>query len=134
VVEFTIPAGINHGDTLRISGKGEAIPDGPSGDLFVQMFVEPHKDFSRKDYDLLITQEITVSEAILGATREIKMLDDTKIEIKIPNGTQSGAILRVSGRGIAGRGNLMVTIKIHIPKRLSKAAKSALEVLQAEGY
>ena len=136
-VDFTIPAGVKHGDTLRISGKGEAISDGVSGDLFIQITVAPDKKFGRKGYDLVTDQEITVSEAILGGTREIKLLDDSTIEVKIPAGTQSGTILRVSGKGINAehvKGNLMVAIKVHIPKKLSKKAKEALEVLQKEGY
>ena len=137
IVEFSIPAGIKHGDTMRISGKGEAISGGTPGDLFVQVTVSPDKVFGRKGNDLVMNQEITVSEAILGSKRKVKLLDEAEIEIKIPAGTQSGTILRVSGRGIdAGRtkGNLMVTITVHIPKKLSKKAKEALETLQKEGY
>lgn len=137
MVEFSIPAGIRDGDTLRISGKGEAISGGASGDLYIQISVSPHRAFSRKGYDILMKQEITVSEAILGSTREITLLDNSKIEIKIPAGTQSGSTLRVSGRGIqtgSTKGNLLVTVKVHIPKKISKSAKKALEVLQSEGY
>ncbi len=137
VVDFTIPAGIKHGDTLRITGKGEAISGGAAGDLFVQVTVSPDKKFGRKGNDLIMNQEITVSEAVLGSKRDIKLLDDSTIEIKIPAGTQSGSILRVSGKGIKTphqTGNLMVTVNIHIPKKLSKKAKEALETLQSEGY
>jgi len=137
VIDFTIPAGIKHGDTLRISGKGEAIADGTPGDFFVQISVTPDKTFGRKGLDLVTDQEITVSEAILGAIREIKLLDDSKVEIKIPAGTQSGTVLRVSGKGIHTdhtKGNLMVKIIVHIPKKLSKSAKEALDILQKEGY
>lgn len=137
VVDFQIPAGINHGDTLRISGKGEAVSGGMSGDLFVQISVSSDKKFRRSGYDLTLDQEITVSEAILGSKREIKLLDDSKIDIKIPAGTQSGTILRVSGKGIKTdrvNGNLMVKVYVHIPKKLSKEAREALDVLQSEGY
>ncbi len=137
VVEFEIPAGIKHGDTLRISGKGEAISGGVAGDLFVQITVSQDKKFKRNGYDLTLDQEITVSEAILGSKREITLLDDSRIDIKIPVGTQSGTILRVSGKGInTGRikGNLMVKINVHIPKKLSKTAKEAMEILRSEGY
>ena len=137
VIDFAIPSGIKNGDTLRISGKGEAVSGGTPGDFFVQISVSPDKTFGRKGIDLLMNQDITVSEAILGATRQITLLDNTKLDIKIPAGTQSGTVLRVSGKGIItnnGNGNLMVTVKIHIPKKLSKKALDALEVLQGEGY
>jgi molecular chaperone DnaJ len=136
-VEFKIPAGIKHGDTLRIRGKGEAVSGGIPGDLFVQVIVTPDKVFGRSGLDLTLDQEITISEAVLGAKRKIKLLDGNEIEIKIPAGTQSGTILRVSGKGIdTGRtkGNLMVKVNVHIPKKLSKKAKEAMEILQEEGF
>lgn len=137
VVDFKIPAGIKNGDTLRISGKGEAISGGVPGDLFVQVIVSSNKVFGRKGNDLTMNQEITVSEAILGSKRKITLLDDSKIEIKIPAGTQSGTTLRVSGKGIdTGRtkGNLMVTITVHIPKKLPKKLKEMVEIMQEQGY
>lgn len=136
-VEFKIPAGIKDGDTLRIGGRGEAIANGTAGDLFVGVRVNPDKTFGRNGLDLTLEQEITVSEAILGGEREIELLDESKIEVKIPAGTQSGTTLRVSGKGIDtgnNKGNLMINIKVHIPKKLSKHAKAAVEILQEEGY
>lgn len=137
LIDFTIPAGIKHGDTLRITGKGEAISGGISGDLFVQVTVSPDKIFGRKGYDLVMEQKITISEAILGSKREIKLLDGTKINLKIPEGTQSGTILRISGKGIKTAhqtGNLMVTINVHIPKKLPKKLKEMIEIMQEQGY
>jgi molecular chaperone DnaJ len=135
-IEFTIPAGINQGDTLRISGKGEAIKNGESGDLFVQIVVEPHPRFSRNGLDLLLAETITLSEAVLGVQKTISMLDGSSLEIKIPPASQHGNTLRVLGRGIKtqrGSGNLLVTLNIDIPKKLSKRAREALEILQTEG-
>lgn len=136
-VEFKIPAGVKNGDTLRIVGKGEAVSGGIPGDLYVQVIVKPDKVFGRDGLNLTMEQGIKVSEAILGTKRKIKLLDGSEIEIKIPAGTQSGTILRVSGKGIHtkhGKGNLMVHVKVHIPKKLSKKAKEAVEILQEEGY
>ncbi len=136
-VEFKIPAGIKTGDTLRVSGKGEAVSGGIAGDLFILVQVTPDKHFGRSGLDLLLEQEITLSEAILGGKRKIILLDDSEIEIKIPEGSQSGSILRVSGKGIqsaSGKGNLLITLKVHIPKKLSKKAKEAVKVLQEEGF
>lgn len=136
-IEFKIPAGIAHGDTLRIAGRGEAIKNGPPGDLFVQIFVKNHKTFKRNGIDLVMEHEISMSDAVLGAKHTIKLLDGSKIDVKIPAGTKHGTILRVSGKGIdTGRmkGNLLISIKIHIPKKLTKKAKEAIEILRSEGY
>ena len=136
-IEFSIPAGIKHGDTLRISGRGQSIKNGPSGDLFVQILVKSHKTFSRNGMDLLMNYEIPISDAVLGAKHSIALLDGTKIDIKIPAGTTHGTTLRVSGKGIVtdrSKGNLLIDIKIRVPKKLSKKAKAAMEVLQSEGY
>jgi len=136
-IEFTIPAGIKHGDTLRISGRGEAIKNGPSGDLFVQVVVQPHSTYKRNGFDLLLDHEITISDAVLGATHTIELLDKSKIDVKIPAGTKHGTILRVSGKGIETQrtaGNLMITIKVRIPKKISKKAKEAMELLRSEGF
>ncbi len=135
-IEFTVPAGINHGDTLRISGKGEAVKNGESGDLFVQIIVEAHPRFSRNGLDLLTNETITLSEAVLGAQKTITMLDGTSLEIKIPPASHHATTLRVVGKGIKtprALGNLLITLHIDIPKKLSKRAKEALEILQEEG-
>jgi len=136
-IEFTIPAGIKHGDTLRITGRGEAIKNGPSGDLFIQVLVKAHKRFKRNGFDLITEYEIPMSDAVLGATRNIELLDSKKLDIKIPAGTQHGTTLRVSGKGIItdrSKGNLLIHVKIAIPKKISKKAKEAIEILQSEGY
>ena len=136
-IEFTIPAGIKHGDTLRITGRGEAIKNGQSGDLFVQVLVKSHKEFKRNGLDLITELEIPMTDAVLGSTHRITLLDDKKLEIKIPAGTTHGTTLRVAGKGIStdrSKGHLLINIKIRIPKKLSKKAKEAIEVLQKEGY
>lgn len=136
-IEFTIPAGINHGDTLRISGKGEAIKDGQTGNLFIQILVKSHPTFRRNGLDLLMDYDIPISDAVFGGTHTITLLDKKKLEVKIPQGTSHGTVLRVSGKGIVtdrSKGNLLIAVKIHIPKKLSKKAKEAMEVLQSEGY
>lgn len=136
-LEFTIPAGIKHGDTLRITGRGEAIKNGPAGDLFVQVLVRSHTKYKRNGLDLITELEIPISDAVLGAKPTLTLLDESKIDIKIPAGTSHGTTLRVSGKGIVTdrmKGNLMVQVKIKVPKKLSKKAKEAMEILQTEGY
>jgi molecular chaperone DnaJ len=136
-IEFTIPAGIKHGDTLRITGRGEAIKNGQSGDLFVQIAVKSHKNYKREGLDLIMNHNITISDAVLGASHTIELLDKTKIDVKVPAGTVHGTTLRVTGKGIETdrmSGNLMIIVKIRVPKKLSKKAKEAMGVLQSEGY
>lgn len=136
-IEFSIPAGIKNGDTLRITGRGQAIKNAPSGDLFIQVLVKPHKSFRRNGLDLIMDYEIPITDAVLGGKHTLSMLDDSGINIKIPSGTTHGTVLRVSGKGIVTdrlKGNLLINIKIRIPKKLSKKAKSAVEILQQEGY
>lgn len=136
-ISFSIPAGIKDGDTLRISGRGEAIPGGSPGDLYVHISVTAHPSFSRKGLDLLCHHTISLSEAVLGTKHSITLLDGTKIEVKIPAATTHGSVLRVAGKGIkaqGGQGNLLINIRIDIPKKLSKKAKEAIEILQKEGH
>lgn len=135
-IEFAIPAGIKNGDNLRVAGKGEAIKSGETGDLFIQVLVKPHAAYGRNGIDLITTHNISITDAVLGAKHDIELLDGKKLEVKIPAGTIHGTTLRVAGRGIdtgRSKGNLLITIKIDIPKKLSKKAKEAIEILQAEG-
>lgn len=135
-VEIAIPAGINHGDTLRVKGKGNAVQHGVSGDLFIQIAVEPHKEFKRRGLDLLVNKKLSVSEAVLGSTKNITLLDDKELEFSVPEGTKDGTMLRVKGRGItqgSQKGDILVEISIDIPKKLSKKQKELFEDLAKEG-
>jgi molecular chaperone DnaJ len=135
-IEFTVPSGIKNGDTLRISGKGEAIKNGQTGDLFIQVVISPHPRYGRNGLDLLLVHTIGITDAVLGAKHEIDLLDGKKLDVKIPSATLHGTTLRIVGRGIdtgSTKGNLLITIKIDIPKKLSKRAKEAIDILQQEG-
>jgi molecular chaperone DnaJ len=136
-IEFSIPAGISHGDTLRVSGKGNAIKNGPSGDLFIQILVKSHKRFKRHGLDLVVDHTISISDAVLGSSYDLEMLDGKSIELKVPAGTQHGTTLRVAGKGIVTdrtKGDLLINIFIDVPKKVSKKAQEALETLRKEGY
>lgn len=136
-IEFHIPAGISHGDNLRIQGKGDAIEGGTPGDLFVQVLVKAHALFKRRGLDLIIEQEVSISSAILGDSYRIAMLDGKELEVKVPAGTQDATLLRVAGRGIHTRGqkgDLLIKVNITIPKKISKKAQEAIEILKKEGY
>ncbi|MDI6591403.1 MAG: molecular chaperone DnaJ [Patescibacteria group bacterium] len=138
-IKIFIPAGVDTNQVIKIDGKGEAgRKGGRSGDLYVRIFVKPHSIFKRKGDDLYILAPISFSRAALGDEIEIPTLEGKKILLKVPAGTQSGKILRISGKGIPhfsgyGRGNLYVELIIKTPKKLTKKQKELLEKLKLEG-
>lgn len=137
-LEVFVPKGIEDGELLKISGKGEASASGGvSGDLYVKVRVRPDKIFRRQGNDLVMKLPITFSQAALGGTVEIQT-PDSAIKLKIPEGTESGDILKVRGKGIPhprgyGRGDLLVEIKVLTPRHISKRAREAIEKLREEG-
>ncbi len=135
-IEIRVPAGIESGEMIRLTGMGEAIRKGASGDLYVKINVQKHPHFRREGTNLLMDMEVKLSEALLGAERVIETLDGP-VTIKIPEGIASGTALRVRERGVPSqrnrRGDLMIKITVKIPSKLSKKAKEAVEQLQEEG-
>lgn len=137
-LEIYIPRGIRDGEILKITGKGEAsLSGGTPGDLYIKITVVPHKVFRRQGDDLIMQMPLSLSEAILGETKEIQTLDGT-IKLKIPEGTQPGDILKVRGRGVYsssgyGRGDLLIEAKVQVPKKLSKRTKELIAELKKEG-
>jgi len=131
-----VPAGIQSGEMIKFSGKGEAVQSGVSGDLYVKVHVAKHPVFIREGQNILMTLDIPLTEAILGGERQINLLDEA-IKIKIPKGTDSEDILRIRNKGIAeergARGDLLIKIKARTPKKLSSRAKQLIEELQKEG-
>ncbi|MBI5140527.1 MAG: molecular chaperone DnaJ [Candidatus Vogelbacteria bacterium] len=131
-----IPAGIEAGEMIRLTGQGEAISRGGAGDLYIKVHVEKHPFWKRAGDDLYMDLKIKLTDAILGTTYDIKTLDGD-IKLKIPEGVSSGEILRVRSRGVpidkTGRGDLMIKIIVPIPAKLSKQAKIAVEKLREEG-
>jgi len=131
-IEVKIPAGINHGQQIRLSGQGEAGTNGgPAGDLYVSFRVQPHDFFKRDGYDLRCEVPITFSQAALGDEIEIPTLDG-KISLKIPAGTQPETEFRLKGKGVKniGRelhGSLYVKVKLAVPKKLTSRQKALLE-------
>lgn len=138
-VEFTIPAGIDSNQAIEVPGHGDAgKKGGRSGNLYVKVFIKKHPVFARKGDDVYLNREINYSQAILGSEIEIPALEGTKILLTVPAGTESGKVLRVSGKGIPNfgtthRGNLYVQLIIKTPKKISRRQKELLEKLQAEG-
>ncbi|MDQ1711104.1 MAG: molecular chaperone DnaJ [Frankiaceae bacterium] len=131
-----IPAGVNDGQRIRLKGKGTPGEGGaPAGDLYVVVHVTPHRFFRRKGDNLTLTLPVTFPEAALGAEVPVPTLDGV-VTLRVPAGTASGRTFRVKGRGVVranGKaGDLLVTIEIHVPKKLSKKAREAVETLAAE--
>jgi molecular chaperone DnaJ len=128
-----IPAGINDGEVLRLSGEGEPVAYGAGapGDLYLTIRVAPDKRFTRNNFDIHSVAEIDIPTAALGGTVTIPTLDgDTTL--KVAPGTQPGQVLRLKEKGVpflkrAGRGDMYVTLGVVIPKKLSKQQKKALE-------
>lgn len=127
-----IPAGLTNGDTLRMDGNGEAVPHGIPGDLYIHVAIEPHPTLKRMGNDLIMAREISLADALLGTKVEIETLDG-KETLHIPEGSNTGDQLKIKGKGVVhgrGRGDLIVGIRVAMPKRLSKKAKEAIEVIR----
>jgi molecular chaperone DnaJ len=138
-VEVHIPAGVDSNQMIRIEGKGDAGKrGGKAGNLFVRIYVKEHAVFIRKGDDLIMEKEISFSTAALGDDVEIETLDKSKLLMKVPAGTESGKVMRITGKGIPhygsfGKGNLYVTLKIATPQKLSREQKKLIEKLKEEG-
>jgi molecular chaperone DnaJ len=122
-VTVHIPAGVDSGMRLRMEGYGEAGDYGAhNGDLFIEIYVQPHERFNRNGDNLETVQEISPAMAVLGTTVEIETIDNRHIELKIPAGIQYNTALKIAGEGVKRRGrpgDLLVRIKIVTPKSVS---------------
>ena len=130
-IKVTIPAGIDHGQTISLRGQGNAGKNGgPAGDLLITVMVQPHELFRRDGVDVFCEAPITFTQAVLGAELEIPTIDG-KVKYSIPEGTQTGTVFRLKGKGIPvlngrGRGDQYVTVTIETPRNLNKEQKEAL--------
>ncbi|MDQ1662207.1 MAG: molecular chaperone DnaJ [Blastococcus sp.] len=134
-ITVRIPAGVKDGQRIRLAGKGApGRRGGPAGDLFVVVHVGEHNLFGRKGEDLTLSVPITFAEASLGTTLTVPTLDGT-VSLKVPPGTTSGRTLRVRGRGVQGKGragDLLVTLDVAVPARLTPAQRKVIESLAEE--
>lgn len=134
-----IPSGIDSGQTIKIDNRGEAgRRGGNTGDIYVKVFVKSHNIFERKGDDLYIALGITFSQAALGDEVEVPTLEEKNISLKVPQGAESGKVLRISGKGIPhfggwGRGDLYIELVVETPKKLTKKQRELLERLRGEG-
>ena len=130
-VKVKVPAGIEHGRRLRLNGEGEpGERNGPNGDLYVVIGVQPHKQFSRQGDDILVESTISYSQAVLGGEIKVPTMEGTAT-LKIPEGTESGVSFRMKGKGFPslsgyGRGDEQVQVKVEIPKKLTDKQREAL--------
>ena len=130
----TVPAGVEDGSQMRLSGEGEASPDGgPPGDVYVSIRVREHPVFERRDHDILYTRSVNVAQAALGAKVTVPTLEGDR-ELDIPPGTQSGRRFRLKGHGVARlrtrqRGDQLVTVVVETPTSLTSEQRHLLRQL-----
>ncbi|MEM3143345.1 MAG: molecular chaperone DnaJ [Candidatus Nitrosotenuis sp.] len=132
-ISFDIPPGIDNGDYV-ISGEGQSIPGGRSGDLIVRVRVMPHQLFKRDGVDIFYDAKISIADACLGTTIEVPTLEKTE-KIKVEEGTQPNTIVKLKGKGMPhlgsrGRGDQHVRLVVEIPTKLDKNQKNLLQKLR----
>ncbi len=126
-----IPAGIDDGSTIRLAGEGNAGQrGGPNGDVYITVNVAPHKQFKRDGYNVWLEVPISFVDAVLGAEIKVNTLDG-EVKYKVPEGTQTGTVFRMKGKGITflnsdRRGDQMIKVVVQTPKRLNSKQKDAL--------
>ena len=137
-LRFSIPAGTEEGTRLRMRGRGQPAPQGKGqqGDLFIEIEVEEHPWFERSGPDLIMSLPLGYADLVLGTTVTLEHLDGKGLTIKVPSGTNSGETLEVRKRGLpgrrsGGRGDVIVLIKLHMPKKVDKKSKKALQELKS---
>jgi molecular chaperone DnaJ len=130
--QVKIPAGVKDGARIKLAGRGEPSPSGgPPGDLYVRVRVQPHPVFGRKGDDLTVDLPVSYPEAALGANVEVPTLNGP-VTLKVPAGTPSGKTFRVRGKGAprkSGAGDLLVTVTVDVPGKLSREEKQLLKQL-----
>jgi molecular chaperone DnaJ len=137
-VKARIPAGVSDGQTIRLAGRGgPGRNGGPAGDLLVEVSVRPHERFSRSGRNLLVTVPVTFAEAALGGDIDVPTLDGSTVKLRLRPGTPSGSRHRVKGKGIttaskrdgSKSGDLIVTVEVDVPTKLTDQQRSAIEQL-----
>ena len=140
-LRVSIPVGMEHGKRIQLAGQGDVgIGRAPAGDLYVFVHVEPHQCYRRRGDDLYCLIPLAFTQAALGTSILVRTLDDRRIRVKVPAGTQPGKLLRVRGEGVphmdhpARRGDLYIKVAVRVPDRLSAQAKKLLgKVAEAVG-
>jgi molecular chaperone DnaJ len=135
-IDIHVPAGINNGEMIRMSGFGEAIKAGTPGDLYVKIHVKQDAEYKKEGAHIIKDLNVKLTDAITGATYTVETLDGN-IAVKIPPGVSFNELLRVKGKGVvlsaSKRGDLLLRIKIGIPEKLSRKSRALIEELKKEG-
>ena len=137
-IVVNIPAGIDNGQSLNMRGEGEAgFNGGPSGDLYIAVTVKPHKQFTRKGYDLYMDMPIPFTVAALGGEINVPTLKGT-VKYAVPEGTQPSTVFRLREQGVtrlnaSGKGDLMVKVNVQVPKKVNEEQRELLKRL-AESF
>jgi molecular chaperone DnaJ len=135
-IELRIPPGVDTGTRLRVGGEGEPGPNGgPAGDLYVVLDVKEHPFFERRGADLYCTIPLSMAQAALGTELPVPGLAGEE-RLKIPEGTQSDAVFRVKGKGLAdprggGKGDLYYHVRVLTPTKLTREQRKLVEQLGA---
>ncbi len=137
-LQVSIPAGVEDGTRIRLTGEGEAGgPGGQPGDLFVHIGVRPHEIFQREGANILCQVPIRMTQAALGADVEVPSIDGSKARVKIPPGTQTGAQFRLRSKGFSvlrshQRGDMFIQITVETPQHLTAQQRELLEKFEAD--
>ncbi|HVT74808.1 MAG TPA: molecular chaperone DnaJ [Candidatus Paceibacterota bacterium] len=139
-IKVKVPSSVENGEMVRLTGAGEAVAGGQSGDLYLRLHVKKHPTFRKEGHNLVLETNVKLSDALLGTSIALKTLDGD-VTLKIPEGVSEGEILRLKGKGApttprgkdGHRGDILVVVHIAMPKKLSKDAKKAIEELKKEG-
>ena len=138
-ISVKIPKGMSDGKKLRLAGKGETSPyGGPPGDLYIKVKIVADPVFKADDHDLIVYQEIKLSQALLGAQISVPTLEGGELNLKIPPGTRHKTKMRLAGHGLprmkdAGKGDLFVVVLVDMPKELTEEQKNLVAQLSDVG-
>lgn len=133
-ITVRVPPGVKNGGKIRIRGKGAQGEAGP-GDLFIHLNVKPHPVFTHKGDNLHMSLPVTFTEAALGADIKVPTLTGEEVTVRLAPGTPHGRVLRIKGHGVKGAsgvGDLLVSVEVQVPQRVSPKAQKALEEFAAE--
>lgn len=138
-IRFSVPEGAENGTRLRMRGRGEPAPQGVGepGDLFIEIEIETHPWFERTGSDLIMSLPLGYADLLLGTTVELEHLDGKPLIIKVPPHSNSGETIEVRKRGLprqrgSGRGDVVVLLKLHMPKKVPKATRKSLDALRTD--
>jgi molecular chaperone DnaJ len=139
-LQVAIPAGVEDGTRIRVTGEGEAGGAGAqNGDLYVHVAIRPHEFFQREQANILMRVPLRMTQAALGDEIEVPVVDGTRAKVKIPAGTQTGDQFRLRGKGFsvlrsAARGDMFIQVAVETPQNLSAKQRELLEAFEAEAH